>query len=249
MEGVVEAAHAAHVALVHGVAGDRAIVVDGEGAHPVVDAVVVVGIVLEGGQREGPPAGRAAQQAQVALVGVERAIGIGGIEGEGPGVLRGDDVDDAAYGIGAEGDGHDALVHLDTLGIIDGQVVQAHGRAAAFVGHAVHEDADVAAAEAVDEQVAVGAHTAALPQSEAGQGADGRAATVRSMEPTGCRPKTDRKPTGMLPRRNHYYYFIIFLPNARSKRSFLILIKLALQSRIMWYNIIDEVSIRPLLRS
>ena len=68
-------------------------------------------------------------------MGVERAVGVGGVEEPAPAVVFvGDDVDDSAQGIGAEAYGDDSFVDFDAFGVVDGQVVEVQGLSGSFLG-------------------------------------------------------------------------------------------------------------------
>ena len=78
-------------------------------------------------------------------MGVERSVGVGCVGEPAALSLVRDDVDDPADGVGAEPDGHDALVDLDSFGEVHRDVVQIEGRSGSLLGYAVDEDLDVPA--------------------------------------------------------------------------------------------------------
>ena len=82
-------------------------------------------------------------------------------------LLGSDDVDHAAQRVRAEAHGHHAFVDLDALGIVHRQVVEVQGLPRPLLRHTVDEDLDVAATKAVQHQLHVRAHAAALAQFHA----------------------------------------------------------------------------------
>lgn len=173
VESVVEAPDVLHVALVHGKLVNRTVGQHLEFAHPVVDVIVIVGIVLESVDFVQEAASGRLPETEVRAVGVERTVGVGGVgEPVAPLFVR-HDVDDAADGVGAETDRHHPLVDFDALGEACRNVVQVERLPGSFLGHAVDEDLDVLAAEPVEHQLHVGAYAARFAEFHAGQFREG----------------------------------------------------------------------------
>ena len=103
-----------------------------------------------------------------ALVGVEGAVAVGGVHVPAAALLIGDDVDYAAQRVRAEAHGHHALIDLDALGEVDGQVVQVERLSRPFLRHTVDEYLHVLAAEAVQHQLHVRAYSPTLAELHAG---------------------------------------------------------------------------------
>lgn len=129
VEAVVEAAQAVDAAAVGGFEA-----VGGKFGDVVVDVVVVVRQVLEGVKLVGEAVAEGLAEVDVGLVGVEGAVGVGGVEEPAASLFVGDDVDDAAQGVGAEAYGYDAFVDFDAFGVVDGQVVEVQCLSGSFLG-------------------------------------------------------------------------------------------------------------------
>ena len=121
--GVVEAFHAYFVPRVD-IGRNRAVGIEGEYFRVDIHLVVIVRIVLEGIDFVGEAALERLPEVDIRLVGVERAIRVGGIQEPAVALLLGDDVDDAPDGIRSEADRHDTLVNLDAFGETSRNVVQ-----------------------------------------------------------------------------------------------------------------------------
>lgn len=89
-----------------------------------VDPVVVVGVVLERREFIDEAVGEPLPEVDVRLVGIERAVGVGGIDMPAPALAIGYDVDDSPQGIGAESYRHYPFINFNAVGKIDGNVVQ-----------------------------------------------------------------------------------------------------------------------------
>ena len=133
-----------------------------------IDQVVVVGVVLEEVDFVGESVLEALPEVDVRLVGIERAVGVGGVEKPVAPLLVGNDVDNPADGVGAETYGYYPLVDFDAVGKADGDVVQAEGAANPLLRHPVDKDFDVFAAEAVEHELHVGAYATRFAQLHAG---------------------------------------------------------------------------------
>lgn len=168
--GVVKAAHALNLVLVH----LRKTVVE-KLRHVGIYIIIVVRIVLKGIQLIGQAVFQRLSGIDIRLVGVERAVGVRGVHVPARAALLRDDVDDAAQGVGPEAYGHHALVHLDALGQVDGNVVQPEGAAHALLRHAVDKYLDVFARKAVEHELRVRARAARLADFQAGHLPDGLA--------------------------------------------------------------------------
>ena len=129
-----------------------------------IDPVVVVGVVLEEVDFIGESALETLPEIEIRLVGVERPVGVGGIEKPVAALLVGNDVDNPADGVGTEADGYDPLVDFDAVGKADGYVVEPEGAAHPLLRHAVDEYLHVLAAESVEHELHVGAHAARFAQ-------------------------------------------------------------------------------------
>ena len=147
---------------------NRAVFVESEDFGVHVHLVVVVGIVLESVDFVGEAVFEGLAEVEMRLVGVERAVRVGGIDKPAVAFLLGDDVDDPTDGIRAELDWHDAFVDFDPLGEVDGDVVQAERAADPFLGNPVDEDLDMLAAEPVQGELHVRSYAARFADFEAG---------------------------------------------------------------------------------
>ena len=169
VEAVVESLDVVNLAGV-GVLGDAVVAELGD---VVVDVIVVVRQVLEGVNLIREAVLQCLAEAGVRLVGVERAIRVGGIQVPALALFGGDDIDHAAQRVRAEAHGNHAFVDLDALGIVHRQVVEVERLPCPFLRHPINEDLDMAAAEAVQHQLHVRAHAATLAELHArslGQG-------------------------------------------------------------------------------
>ena len=157
--GVVEAAHVLQPFVVEGARL--------EVFYRSVYVIVVVRIVLECVHFIGKAVLERLPEVHVRPVRVERPVAVRRVQKPGTALLVCHDVDDAPYGIRAEAHGHHALVYLDALGKVHGDVVQPERTAHALLRHPVDEHLDVLAAEAVQHQLHVRPHAASLPQFHA----------------------------------------------------------------------------------
>ena len=133
-----------------------------------VDPVVVVGVVLECREFIDEAVVEPLPEVDVRLVGVERAVGVGGIDMPAPALAVGDDVDDSPQGIGAEPYRHYPFINFDAVGKVDGNVVQPERAAHPLLRYAVDEYLDVFPAEPVERDGGARPHAARFAHLHAG---------------------------------------------------------------------------------
>ena len=156
--------------------------VRGEVEHRGVNVVIVVGVILEGVYLVGKAATEGLTEVDVRLVRIERAVGIRRIDEPPAAFLVGDNVDYAADSVGSEAYGDDTFIHFYAVGEVHGDVVQAERRAHSLLLHAVDEHLYVLAAEAVEHEIHVRAHPAALAELQSGSLGEGLAQRLGGVE-------------------------------------------------------------------
>ena len=122
--------------------------------HRRVHPIVVVRIVLESVDLVCETIRQCLSEIDVRLMRVERSIRVGGVEEPTVLIARatallGDDVDHATYGVRPEADRHDALVDFDPLREVGRDIVQPERAADALLRHAIDENLDMLATEAI----------------------------------------------------------------------------------------------------
>lgn len=92
-------------------------------------------------------------------MGVERAIGIGGISIPTPCFFVRDYIDHTSDGIRSEPDRYHTLVHFDSLGKTYRYIIEVKCLTGTFLRHSVNKDFDVFATEPVEHQLHIRAYT------------------------------------------------------------------------------------------
>ena len=122
--------------------------------HRRVHPIVVVRIVLESVDLVCETIRQCLSEIDVRLMRVERSIRVGGVEEPTVLIARatallGDDVDHATDGVRPETNRNNSLVDLDPLREIDRDIIQPERTADALLRHAIDENLDMLATEAI----------------------------------------------------------------------------------------------------
>ena len=132
--------------------------------HRGVDAVVIVRIVLKRVDFVRKTILEGLPEVHVGLMRIERTVRVGRIQKPAAAFLVRNDIDNPADGIRAESHRNYALVHLDAVGKIHGDIVQRKRASDAFLRHAVYKDLYMLPAEAVQHELHVRPYPARLAQ-------------------------------------------------------------------------------------
>ena len=122
--------------------------------------IIVIRIVLEGIHFIRQSVLERLPEVYIRLMRIERTIGIGSIRKPSLALLLRNDIDHTTDSIRPKAYGHHALIDLDALGKVHGDVIQSEGTAHAFLRNPVDEHFDMLPAEAIHHQLHVRTHAA-----------------------------------------------------------------------------------------
>ena len=169
MKSVIETLNTFYIRLVNRMFGHRPVGIDSKGPYPVVDVVVIVRIVLERIDLIKQAAFEFVRNVEVGLMRVKRTKTIGGINRKAINILLGHYIHHSANSISTETYRNHTLIDLDTLGIINRQVIKAESRTRTFLWHTVDKDFNVAAAEAIQHNLVIRPHASCFSHSHTRQ--------------------------------------------------------------------------------
>lgn len=132
--------------------------------HRGIHVIIVVRIVLESIDLVGETVIQRLPEVDIRFMGIERSVGIGGIEEPVTALFIRHDIDHAADGIRPEADRNNAFVDFDAFSKIDRDIVQRKRIADSFLRHAVDKHLHMFSAESVQHQLHIRSDTARLTE-------------------------------------------------------------------------------------